>query len=171
MLTDDFNPRIPQGMRRKALPLLARGTYFNPRIPQGMRQKPDAFAPAQEYFNPRIPQGMRRQSNIAYLEESNFNPRIPQGMRQFTALENALIKAFQSTHSAGNATIHGTGKCTYQSISIHAFRRECDGHKSCYAENGQISIHAFRRECDDKMMSVKRSAGYFNPRIPQGMRL
>ena len=56
-------------------------------------------------------------------------------------------------------------------ISIHAFRRECDDIKMVNMFKAfVISIHAFRRECDRNRQSLRPSAKYFNPRIPQGMR-
>ena len=56
---------------------------FNPRIPQGMRLHISFKFGSFSYFNPRIPQGMRRSKSEHSLIPSNFNPRIPQGMRRF----------------------------------------------------------------------------------------
>ena len=101
----------------------------------------------------------------------DFNPRIPQGMRLSMAIISHAKPQFQSTHSAGNATrLSSAVFCAGCSISIHAFRRECDAHSSRISDGvgdfnpripqgmrrracvvhdvWKISIHAFRRECD-----------------------
>ena len=75
------------------------------------------------YFNPRIPQGMRPNSRwkirLLILIHA-FRRECDKPMNNFPS------EVFQSTHSAGNATIHG-GLQSPTLISIHAFRRECDG--------------------------------------------
>ena len=80
---------------------------FNPRIPQGMRPQIAATqAKTMDDFNPRIPQGMRPSAyGLIIAIIYNFNPRIPQGMRQYDGSEDYKLNPFQSTHSAGNATI------------------------------------------------------------------
>ena len=85
---------------------------------------------AYSYFNPRIPQGMRPNRGVFMTRFTDFNPRIPQGMRHGDADGVAKAMQFQSTHSAGNATPQATYNVTPESISIHAFRRECDYDRS-----------------------------------------
>ena len=60
---------------------------------------------------------------------------------------------------------------TFHTISIHAFRRECDPSPLPVADASVlISIHAFRRECDNNGTTFATDDSDFNPRIPQGMR-
>ena len=137
---------------------------------------------------------MRQLASLTIKLPSDFNPRIPQGMRQHLLRTKHLILVFQSTHSAGNATVIIAFYNSSIKISIHAFRRECDRIAFCNINVMQkfqsthsagnatkwrlklqqsygISIHAFRRECDTIIAYVRGSNKYFNPRIPQGMRL
>ena len=60
------------------------------------------------YFNPRIPQGMRRILEVLDAKNKDFNPRIPQGMRHIRMFNLYVPLRFQSTHSAGNATLQAT---------------------------------------------------------------
>ena len=69
-------------------------------------------------------------------------------MRQLPGARKQRKEGFQSTHSAGNATMLD------------------DDLKRLI----KISIHAFRRECDIKLTIKPDFILYFNPRIPQGMR-
>ena len=101
---EDFNPRIPQGMRPcqitnvstsskfqsthsagnatiTASREISKQSYFNPRIPQGMRRLLSPPSGARFNFNPRIPQGMRHLPYRFMAVPQDFNPRIPQGMR------------------------------------------------------------------------------------------
>ena len=171
--TLNFNPRIPQGMRRfEVCSRQQRGYDFNPRIPQGMRQGRDeeargTFKISIHAFRREC--DSRRTSSTRFT--ANFNPRIPQGMRLGRLHLLLAQKRFQSTHSAGNATFTVSSFAFLSSISIHAFRRECDSIwcSSCFSRSRfqsthsagnattiplikrgskMISIHAFRRECD-----------------------
>ena len=56
---------------------------------------------------------------------------------------------FLSTHSVRSATLYYFLYINHWEISIHALRKECDGHIA-YNEDREItiSIHALRKECD-----------------------
>ena len=86
-----------------------------------------------------------------------FNPRIPQECDAAETIPTYPYMIFQSTHSAGNATFVMDFQSTRGPTLNHA--------------NRLISI-AFRRECDPYVgPKVVHQILYFNPRIPQGMRL
>ena len=77
-------------------------------------------------FNPRAPQGARRQAQGHSPIPYYFNPRAPQGARQCLFAHLGLHELFQSTRSAGSATLYGPSPLSLGSISIHALRRERD---------------------------------------------
>ena len=91
---------------------------------------------------------------ILISEKIHFNPRIRRGMRR-SDFRDGFFQShdiFQSTHSAGNATIPREGKMTEINVATKYFnpripqgmRRQHGNHAFVI-----ISIHAFRRECDD----------------------
>ena len=139
-------------MRRRRRWRWSRSYDFNPRIPQGMRRSdPVRIRRAPLYFNPRIPQGMRPGRIISISESGKIS--IHAFRRECDHHRDPLFMffchRFQSTHSAGNATVNDMGKRLLIVISIHAFRRECDFLPlSDKPFSFVISIHAFRRECD-----------------------
>jgi len=90
------------------------------RLPQRLQEAEYKFQSTHSAGN-ATPELTRIQPSDPY-----FNPRIPQGMRPLPAVEIKSVFLFQSTHSAGNATSHGAGEYDSATISIHAFRRECD---------------------------------------------
>ena len=66
---------------------LIRSNNFNPRIPCGMRHVSKLPLLLREYFNPRIPCGMRRtRATTIWYGNDYFNPRFPCGMRPSMAL-------------------------------------------------------------------------------------
>ena len=171
LTTDDFNPRIPYGMRPASWTSSSTRSYFNPRIPYGMRHRTRRHRRQWKYFNPRIPYGMRRVIRvnclILILFQSthpvwdatglgcvirrwivDFNPRIPYGMRP-------------------DGNVVGAQRC----ISIHASRMGCDPASCDGWSSRSISIHASRMGCDSYAMIQHHPSSHFNPRIPYGMRL
>ena len=145
-----FNPRIPYGMRRPAIPGRRVCVDFNPRIPYGMRLADDGvpcFPPVISIHASRMGcdiSPMASWSIILY-----FNPRIPYGMRLSSAPASVIHLSFQSTHPVWDAT------------NLPPY----------IDERYLISIHASRMGCDLIVVSTPPIRQYFNPRIPYGMRL
>ena len=125
---DNFNPRIPRGMRRRnrncdigisfiSIHASREGCdnsrcneypcipYFNPRIPRGMRQAHQSFLDTLNRFQSTHPARdatcLCRPSSISH---SDFNPRIPRGMRLADEIAKVIRSTFQSTHPARDAT-------------------------------------------------------------------
>ena len=116
-LVTDFNPLIPNGMRRLfryrvndvilfqsthpkrdettcCLGCLIPCIYFNPLIPNGMRRVRGLYRGKVRHFNPLIPNGMRRfewPESMPFID--NFNPLIPNGMRLYVCIK---LKEFNS---------------------------------------------------------------------------
>ena len=99
-------------------------------------------------FNPRAPQGARPPAACRIDSLRHFNPRAPQGARRRRSLSRQMRSEFQSTRSAGSATLNT--KAQIRSI--------------------RISIHALRRERDSPRRRRRGRRRYFNPRAPQGAR-
>ena len=72
---------------------------FNPRIPYGMRLWPDYCQHNRPYFNPRIPYGMRLYILCYNSYVNDFNPRIPYGMRPGGTFKRSLTSAI-SIHAS-----------------------------------------------------------------------
>ena len=125
----------------------------------------------QRHFNPRIPRGMRlrfqysdwklKMISIHASREgcdvldcltssivSYFNPRIPRGMRPPTLFISLPKLVFQSTHPARDATLGST-----QVRQTAPFQ----------------STHP-ARDATSRSRRTGTGSGYFNPRIPRGMR-
>ena len=99
---------------------------FNPRAPQGARPPTSVRKCGQRYFNPRAPQGARRYDPYVMIYNKHFNPRAPQGARRVRAGTTGASILFQSTRSAGSATLTQRNLHIAPLISIHALRRERD---------------------------------------------
>ena len=77
---------------------------------------------------------------------------------------------FQSTHPVWDATRDHAAIPGITDISIHASRMGCDMWHNQLTFNQRISIHASRMGCDTRIRNSRSVPGYFNPRIPYGMR-
>ena len=86
--------------------------------------------------------------DIMYSGSKNFNPRIPCGMRPIWGITQGQNKT----------------------ISIHASHAGCDNTNGSAFDIASISIHASHAGCDCSPSINSYSHGYFNPRIPCGMR-
>ena len=145
--------------------------YFNPRAPQGARPPTSVRKCGQRYFNPRAPQGARRYDPYVMIYNKHFNPRAPQGARRVRAGTTGASILFQSTRSAGSATI-----LLYQGRRYAGFQStRSAGSATHYPRdenrNADISIHALRRERDAGRATCRSTISNFNPRAPQGARL
>ena len=190
---------------------------FNPRIPQGMRLSEEFDSPEISFdFNPRIPQGMRRVKTVD--GQTIFS--IHAFRRNATPAHRLLTERsvrFQSTHSAGNATIifipcpqricfqstHSAGNATsppFLQRIIQDFNHAFQGNatSSCRTNPRNPSqchtVSYFKQSTHSAGNATKKIAGAlpdqfqsthsagnatgpsddrfhsFNPRIPQGMR-
>ena len=104
-LVTDFNPLIPNGMRR-----LFRYRVNDVILFQSTHPKRDettcclgCLIPC-IYFNPLIPNGMRRVHGLYRGKVRHFNPLIPNGMRLASARVASFFVAFQSTHPKRDET-------------------------------------------------------------------
>ena len=99
-----------------------------------------------------------------------FNPRAPQGARQRRGCCPRTISQFQSTRSAGSATVEIAEALSYTEFQS----TRSAGSATCSAkrriDTSTISIHALRRERDFSTICSTPSARNFNPRAPQGAR-
>ena len=100
---------------------------FNPRTPYGMRQ----FFHSRSLLNINISihaplTGCDTGSLLFLLDSSNFNPRTPYGMRQFNLCLMINVFVFQSTHPLRDATMDSTPITRAEHISIHAPLTGCD---------------------------------------------
>ena len=143
-----FNPRIPYGMRRLDYFPKLRVSYFNPRIPYGMRRAHITVEGLADISIHASRMGCDTGSCRNSRNYRHFNPRIPYGMRRDPL--HADVRRFQ--------------------ISIHASRMGCDMWHNQLTFNQRISIHASRMGCDTRIRNSRSVPGYFNPRIPYGMR-
>ena len=98
---------------------------FNPRAPQGARRRPARKITTWTYFNPRAPQGARRSTASPCRRCRDFNPRAPQGARQYTDHTFCFVCEFQSTRSAGSATAKVDIKGLFCDASITIIRHIC----------------------------------------------
>ena len=168
----DFNPRIPYGMRRVAFALATLDYLnFNPRIPYGMR--PDNEMPPTPVivFQSTHPvwDATGDSGDLGRLEEISIH--ASRMGCDFDYIPITHIPRFQSTHPVWDATVGGLGAEGDFSISIHASRMGCDPpHSSWLRARRLISIHASRMGCDYTPTHYRLSTWYFNPRIPYGMR-
>ena len=120
IVTLDFNPRTPCGVRRvhacSSVPLC----NFNPRTPCGVRQLSDFRESAHIHFNPRAPCGARLIHSGCRKNQKNFNPRAPCGARLPTCSVFLRLPEFQSTRPMRGATEYSEAVDRGYRISIHA---------------------------------------------------
>ena len=146
----DFNPRIPYGMRQRSFDFRCVIIAFQSTHPVwDATQAQDTQAWLDANFNPRIPYGMR-QGHVLGVElqpvisihasrmgcdradgrpvgrTHHFNPRIPYGMRRLVTRPVDASYLFQSTHPVWDATPTSRIIAVYLQISIHASRMGCD---------------------------------------------
>ena len=104
---------------------------FNPRTPCGVRLQFNYTIPASCDFNPRTPCGVRRLFLGLVPGVFDFNPRTPCGVRP--RIIGSLLQdfKFQSTHPVRGATVNPLHPIdVIVQISIHAPRAGCDGLRS-----------------------------------------
>ena len=104
LTTDDFNPRIPYGMRPASWTSSSTRSYFNPRIPYGMRHRTRRHRRQWKYFNPRIPYGMRRVIRVNCLILILFQSTHPVWDATPRHAMAGAAEVFQSTHPVWDAT-------------------------------------------------------------------
>ncbi len=101
----------------------------------------------------------------------NFNPRTPCGVRPRLDRQGQTEPVFQSTHPMRGATQGHRRLRGRHAISIHAPHAGCDPIiEGVPDEQDLISIHAPHAGCDSSPTAGWRSATYFNPRTPCGVR-
>ena len=147
-LPDDFNPRIPYGMRHDSPRDGWFRPYFNPRIPYGMRHpaahvtavKPISIHASRMGCDQSSTWPWNRQrisihasrmgcdSQIAQRVkmQKNFNPRIPYGMRRHTRCRAGCHADFNPRIPYGMRPAIGRHAPADRGISIHASRMGCD---------------------------------------------
>ena len=104
---NDFNPRIPCGMRLATLLVFQRlFCDFNPRIPCGMRLIFGGKTDLNDIFQSTHPMrdATLHDQATAKMEAMHFNPRIPCGMRLKLTEGTDYVNPFQSTHPMRDAT-------------------------------------------------------------------
>ena len=146
----DFNPRSPDGERRRIVRFQASRPDISihaPRMGSDRRFRP--FAPRNRYFNPRSPDGERLMQN--HLISSDFvisihAPRM--GSDRVNWYDDYHDVVFQSTLPGWGATVanHIENLCVI------------------------ISIHAPRMGSDSTTHTWINGSTYFNPRSPDGER-
>ena len=136
--------------------------HFNPRIPQECDvNECESIGENQMAFNPRIPQECDHEDT-----HNNENSLIHAFRRNATGMDMMLNGKFQSTHSAGNATLSKFTKFGLSKFNprIPQGMRRIKSRKNssvlegnAFRRNATLSpigltksepIHAFRRECD-----------------------
>ena len=193
---DNFNPRIPRGMRLPPGDPPDPTTGFqstHPARDATVHQRPyhlhevgfqsthparDAtlagkrYQHAHSHFNPRIPRGMRP---AVTSDKSATRPISIHASREGCDLNipdaEGDYREFQSTHPARDAT----SRCSIGKIDrLHFNPRIPRGMRRVISPDSRlqrpISIHASREGCDDSHNGQHSRSGYFNPRIPRGMR-
>ena len=149
ILSKDFNPRTPYGMRHNNHIQLSFYWYFNPRTPYGMRHYQLYLSILLLYFNPRTPYGMRLCCNIKLIAlikfqsthplrdatrtcsynpcvKPYFNPRTPYGMRQFRHVRYVYDIYFNPRTPYGMRQRNMYIQEDIRQISIHAPLTGCD---------------------------------------------
>ena len=152
---------------------------FNPRIPCGMRRYMHIYWQPIRYFNPRIPCGMRLYLSLRVAPTQFISIHASHAgcdaVCEYTDLEAEL---FQSTHPMRDATQRHFEEHNGTRISIHASHAGCDTRVQDFAckrtyfnpripcgmrpdidcpgyKPGEISIHASHAGCD--LQSGKRA--------------
>ena len=170
---NDFNPRIPRGMRLTAGWMPGGDRTFQSTHPA--RDATSLFLISSTIKDISI-HASREGCDVRLINHypgpRNFNPRIPRGMRQNDGLKKDKGVIFQSTHPARDATgmtQEEAGKYIDFNPRIPRGMRHRIGAGAQFVPT--ISIHASREGCDVARRPKRAQLTYFNPRIPRGMRL
>ena len=99
---------------------------FNPRIPYGMRHCEPFKSGKVWYFNPRIPYGMRQLAACICVDPNRFQSTHPVWDATSNQQTMQFADIFQSTHPVWDATHIAATECDVVLISIHASRMGCD---------------------------------------------
>ena len=169
---DDFNPRIPYGMRHRCSSSCASDLLFQSTHPvwdATHRVVPQGDTHTISIHASRM--GCDCPSRCSGRFRPYFNPRIPYGMRHNHTLQATGLMEFQSTHPVWDATQAGRPVRCVHGISIHASRMGCDSSVTAQASSSMAfqSTHPVW----DATLSRRHDSNshpYFNPRIPYGMR-
>ena len=146
-----------------------------------------------EYFNPRIPYGMRPEGIEQMNEQNNISIHASRMGCDTTLPVRPATRPFQSTHPVWDATpdvviktdpnkfqsTHPVWDATFRKVIVLVARQFQSTHPVWDAtlrllllvQPPFISIHASRMGCDRGRCGRRSGGGYFNPRIPYGMRL
>ena len=171
MLSSNFNPRTPRGVRLDPLGGHLMIRYISIHAPRGGCDGVTSDNTTNSnHFNPRTPRGVRRARTVYKNKRFYFNPRTPRGVRPTLKGLVEDLDTFQSTHPAGGATQSTTNSPFNSAISIHAPRGGCDCVQRMHRRRDPISIHAPRGGCDRASVCVNDFRIYFNPRTPRGVR-
>ena len=147
-----FNPRSPDGERRRRSPVAVCFTHFNPRSPDGERQRHFTVHSGGIEISIHAPRMGSDVANAIMHNQisSNFNPRSPDGERRL-------------------------GFGTTRTGAIYFNPRSPDGERRSALMVSRalfkISIHAPRMGSDLRQGLRLRLRLYFNPRSPDGERL
>ena len=145
--------------------------YFNPRSPDGERRRKRSTVTPFSNFNPRSPDGERHDSGVLHAVESMISIHAPR-MGSDHAAYSGTITAQISIHAprmGSDIRAHGTGGSGR--ISIHAPRMGSDAAERRRLAGGLlISIHAPRMGSDLVGQDAVGRLPNFNPRSPDGER-
>ena len=158
----DFNPRSPDGERRREKYYLVRYDYFNPRSPDGERLFNQIFHvgfPCISIHAPRM--GSDKRSSTPDNQARNFNPRSPDGERREVESHWNWGSVFQSTLPGWGATRASQAYGDTWQISIHAPRMGSDrenGHlRPRYGQNHPFSTLIVSQIVVDVLGTVRKS--------------
>ena len=86
LISSNFNPRTPRGVRPRKGSALTNRRDFNPRTPRGVRPHQGLSAEQAARFQSTHPArgATSRYAGSFQTHETNFNPRTPRGVRQQT---------------------------------------------------------------------------------------
>ena len=101
-------------------------TDFNPRSPDGERRRYRSRSQRFTLFQSTLPGWGATVRHGSVLPHLNFNPRSPDGERLLSAVRSAAYLAFQSTLPGWGATRRSTAVYRRSPISIHAPRMGSD---------------------------------------------
>ena len=189
-----FNPRTPCGVRRDRIGVRFPCRYFNPRTPCGVRLRKSASRTQTRTFQSTHPLrgatgGIKYCEVIDRFQSTHPLRGATWGVRPLCVLKSISIHAplagcdqlyasralksriFQSTHPLRGATCRDRLVLEQQNISIHAPLAGCD----CRKDRRKHVQHAFQsthplRGATFLPRDPVRSAPYFNPRTPCGVR-
>ena len=143
---------------------------FNPRIPCGMRRfTAKRMRHSQIYFNPRIPCGMRLNSGGCSDNDiiSIHASRVGCDYHLGTCFHGAYISIHASRVGCDEETCIGV---IHFRISIHASRVGCDTGRPASLTDAQFQSTHPVWDATASASRISRRSSDFNPRIPCGMR-